>query len=86
MGKQLRKFERRRIQLAGTIYARDGKALVQCELRDISKGGARLALPRELELPQEFLLSLSADGYVLRQCKKAWQFSILVGVQFVGSS
>jgi hypothetical protein len=82
MGREKRKAERRAVRLAGRIYARNGEPIVDCEMRDVSATGARLALPREIDLPREFLLSLSHDGYVRRRCEKAWQFSILVGVKF----
>jgi len=64
------------------IYSRDGKLIAPCQLPDISATGAKVALSQEIELPREFLLSMSAGGQVGRYCKLAWQYSILAGVQF----
>jgi PilZ domain len=82
MGREQRKAKRRAVRLAGKIYSRHGEPIVDCEMRDISATGAQLALRQEIELPREFLLSLSLGGHVQRRCRKAWQFSILVGVKF----
>jgi hypothetical protein len=82
MRKELRRAKRRRVKLTAMIYARDGRVIAECEVRDVSATGAQLALPREIDLPREFVLSLAQAGQVRRRCKKVWQFSILAGVAF----
>jgi hypothetical protein len=86
MGREQRKAPRRMVRTAGMIYGRGGEPIITCEMRDVSATGARLALPREIDLPQHFVLVLSHAGQVRRQCQKAWQFSILVGARFSDSS
>jgi c-di-GMP-binding flagellar brake protein YcgR len=82
MGKEQRRAKRHSVQYTGMIYSTNGKPIVRCQLRDISATGAQLALEREIDLPPKFVLALSRDGQVRRQCTIAWQLSIVVGVKF----
>lgn len=54
---------------------------VECKLRNISDGGARLELAGQQLLPHTFGLELS--GMPTRQCSLRWAKGNLVGVQFV---
>jgi hypothetical protein len=57
---------------------------VVCTLLDISDSGARLALPASTEVPDEFVLLLSANGKARRRCRVAWRGNRdQIGVQFV---
>jgi hypothetical protein len=64
------------------IYTVDGKPLVACQLWDVSATGAKIAIAKDVTLPDAFVMSLSPDGHVRRACTIAWQFSVLVGVRF----
>lgn len=64
------------------VYTSDGKPLVACQLCDVSATGAKIAVAKEVVLPKSFVLSLSRDGQVRRECTVAWQFSVVVGVRF----
>lgn len=77
-----RSRKRQPVCVDGMIYDRSGKQLASCTLRNISETGAQLELAGETEIPEKFLLSLSRDGQVQRQCKKIWQFSTVTGVRF----
>jgi len=74
--------KRHPVQIDGMIYDHHGKQLAHCTLRNVSVGGAQLELQRETEIPETFLLALSHDGHVQRQCHRVWQFATVVGVKF----
>jgi hypothetical protein len=77
-----RATKRQTIKIDGMIYDHHGKKLAHCTLRNVSVGGAQLALDREVEIPEAFLLALSHDGQVQRHCRKVWQFATVLGVKF----
>jgi hypothetical protein len=54
---------------------------VECKVRNISDGGARLELAGQQLLPHTFELEIS--GLPTRQCSLRWARGNLVGVQFV---
>lgn len=71
----------RRTALKGArILNKDGTT-VECKLRNISDGGARLELAGPQLLPHTFELEVS--GMPARQCSLRWARGNLVGVQFV---
>ena len=53
-----------------------------CEVRDISKTGARLRLAVMEELPGEFLLEIPGNAKVMRRCHRVRQEGTTVGVRF----
>jgi hypothetical protein len=77
-----RASRRQLVEIDGMIYDQHGQKLAHCILRNVSVGGAQLELDREAEIPERFLLALSHDGHVQRQCRKIWQFATVVGVKF----
>jgi len=83
MGAEKRKAKRHPVTQRGMIYGPDGKAIAQCEMQNVSVGGAQLALEREMPLPRNFVVALSHDGAVRRRCTVAWEFATVVGVRFV---
>ena len=54
-----RKSARRRLHYPGWIDLGDGSALQECILWDVSSTGAKLTLPKELDIPETFHLILS---------------------------
>jgi PilZ domain len=49
---------------------------------DVSAFGAQLELERALTLPGKFVLLLSNDGRLRRQCLVIWRTQNTVGVEF----
>src|SRR5262245_26469133 len=49
---------------------------------DISEKGAKLALSASGNLPGEFTLLLSPDGFIQRHCRVVWQSADQCGVEF----
>lgn len=74
---------REALDAPATIYDKDGKLLLPCILRDVSKSGGRVELLKEVTLPQYFLLSMLPDGSGRRLCSKVWQLALVAGVRFV---
>jgi hypothetical protein len=54
---------------------------VECKLRNISDGGARLEMAGQQLLPHTFELEI--PGMPTRQCSLRWAKGNLVGVQFL---
>jgi hypothetical protein len=54
---------------------------VECKLRNISDGGARLEIGVQQLLPHTF--ELHVTGMPVRQCSLRWAKDNLVGVQFL---
>jgi hypothetical protein len=85
MTNERRRTKRQALRRKGMIYTSDGKPVVACQLCDVSATGAKIAVAKEVALPKSFVLSLSRDGHVRRECTIAWQFSVVIGVRFGGS-
>jgi hypothetical protein len=54
-----------------------------CDVTDMTSTGATLSFPMLIELPERFLLQLTSDGRVTRQCSTVtWDEGIKTGVMF----
>jgi hypothetical protein len=82
---ELRKSRRRQFHYSARILADKNSPPMACEVVDISESGARLALEREGELPDTFILLLSANGAARRHCRVVWRDGTTVGVEFPAS-
>jgi hypothetical protein len=85
MFKEQRRAPRRKVNAAGYLYTGRGQPLGECQMKDVSAGGARLAHSIATELPDELLLSLAKHGTVRRRCQVAWRGKNQVGVRFIGT-
>jgi len=85
MASNNRATKRQPITVEGMIYDHHGKSIAPCTLRNVSAGGAQIELEQEIDLPRTFMLSLSRDGHVRRNCIKVWQFATVAGVKFDGT-
>jgi len=54
----------------------------KCMLSDVSKAGAKISLAGHLDVPQRFVLLLSADGGPRRNCRVVWRDGTMMGVEF----
>jgi hypothetical protein len=63
----------------------DGK-VHHCMLFDLSHDGARLTVASDLQLPDTFVVDLSQDGRVTRQCELIWRDGFNAGVRFAPRS
>ena len=56
---------------------------IDCVLKDLTKEGARLAIPAVMSLPEEFRVLIVSAG-TLTPARLAWQRGELAGVAFTG--
>jgi hypothetical protein len=80
-----RKSVRRVFEGPAWIVTADGAAPIVCTFRDMSKTGARLAVPAQAAIPESFVLHLANNGAVARKCVLVWRSETTgeIGVEFV---
>jgi PilZ domain len=84
MAAEHRKSTRRAVSQGARIALVDGSILGTCLVCDLSVTGARLELePPVFPVPDHFLLLLSYDGRLRRQCSVVWRKGDSVGVEFI---
>ena len=76
-----RKSVRHRTLKGGRICFNSGSSSVDCVIRDISDGGAKLCLPGVEGIPTEFVLAFD-DGKLVRECFARWRSPTALGVEF----
>ncbi len=75
-----RKSVRTRALKGGRIVINDGMSTIDCTIRNLSAGGAKLLLETSVGIPERFTLSL-ADG-VSHICQVKWRTIKEIGVGF----
>ena len=75
-----RLFPRHRVLKQGTIAFRDG-GHIDCMVRNISQGGARLEVATPFGLHGSFTLVIATDHFK-RDCRAVWNIEKRVGVAF----
>ena len=83
MSKESRKAPRLRVTYPVWLQYGDDVVLIPCNMKDISPSGARLALPNNEDIPDEFVLKLSESGPSHRKCRVAWRSKSHMGVHFI---
>lgn len=78
-----RKDRRRYILHGARIATANGYGPLKCRIIDISAGGARLEVNAVDAAPDEFILLLSRDGRLRRQCTVVWRSEKTIGVRFM---
>ena len=63
------------------IALEEWSSKINCTVRNISEGGARIRLERPLALPEFFLLKIATSGR-LRRVRKCWHINDEIGVEF----
>jgi hypothetical protein len=71
---------RHRVLKHGTLVFAGGGG-VDCMVRNISSGGARLDVANPLRLPQSFTLAVPTDQF-MRRCRPVWCSDSRIGVAF----
>ena len=73
----------RRYVVNGARISREGSADLQdCRMIDVSAFGARLELKKGGSIPDQFMLLLSHDGKLSRQCSVVWRSENAIGIKF----
>jgi PilZ domain len=58
------------------------EAMISCMVKDISTGGARIAVKRQADLPESFELYIAAHDLQVRRARVCWRHGDFVGVSF----
>jgi hypothetical protein len=81
--RESRKAVRHYVRHGARLISADGTALGACLMQDVSAGGACLELKTPDALPDNFILVLSRDGQLRRQCSVVWRAKSTIGVEFI---
>jgi hypothetical protein len=81
-GAELRKNRRRPFHYNAQIFIDKDSPPIACSITNVSEGGARLMLEHDSDLPQTFMLLLTANGEARRNCRVVWRDGLTVGVKF----
>jgi len=57
-------------------------AMIPCTVKDISTGGARIALKPQMDLPETFELFIAAHDLQVRRARVCWRKGDFAGVAF----
>lgn len=79
---ELRKSPRRHCHYSAELLIEGEPSPRSCTIADASRGGARLVLEEDGELPPRFILLLSKNGGARRKCRIVWRTGLTVGVEF----
>ncbi len=74
---------RRRVIKGGKVVFNNGQSVIDCSVRDLSEGGAKLLLRDPIILPHDFQLQM-LDGRLI-PCELRWARNGAVGVKFRGA-
>jgi hypothetical protein len=66
------------------VYLDKSLPLVDCDVINISDGGARIAIRSSWMLPAHFVLFFTRDGSERRTCRVIWRNGDEIGVAFEG--
>jgi hypothetical protein len=78
-----RQAPRRKLKIPVIVILENGEHIARAHTLDVSRGGAKLKLDRSIDLPEQFLISLSERGDVLRLCRLVWRTAGEIGVRFI---
>jgi hypothetical protein len=79
---ELRRKPRRQFHYTARILTDQNGPPRKCSISDISQTGAKIALECDEELPDRFVLLLTATGAARRICWVVWRTGTNVGVEF----
>ena len=82
---ELRKHKRQPLHYPAWIFLSPDRKPLECMMSDVSKSGAKIMLTGDVEIPDQFMLLLSADGKTRRKCRVAWREGTRAGVEFLGA-
>jgi hypothetical protein len=81
-GTERRRGLRRSVRQPAIIINDDGLIVGKCVMVDVSATGAKLLSKLTSAVSHEFLLILSRDGVLRRQCQVVWRSESAIGVRF----
>ena len=81
--REMRSNKRHKVLQGARIVRTDGSVIEACRMIDISGTGAKIEVKGSEPLPDYFVLLLSYDGRLRRQCSVVWRSDTVVGVEFI---
>ena len=75
-----RKYPRMRVLKSAKIVL-GASSVLDCVVRDLTNGGARVKIPNAVNLPEEVAITFDA-GRTCRPCRVAWRSIGETGLQF----
>jgi hypothetical protein len=81
MKEKPRSSTRRRVLKTAKLAFKERSATIDCTVRDLSEGGARLEVASVVGIPESFELMLA--GEPVRACRVIWVKATQVGVAFI---
>jgi hypothetical protein len=78
-----RRFLRQRVLREGRLVFNDGSSVINCIIRQLSPGGAKLRLPAPTYLPRSLAL-LCLTSEMLYSAEIAWRHGVDLGLVFTG--
>jgi PilZ domain len=80
--RETRKVERARAILGAHIIFNNRNSTIDCQIRNISRVGAKLVLSSSVSLPDEFDIDVPQKGKVYR-ARLCWRDETSAGIEFV---
>ena len=71
--------------MAGRIIAADGLLSVDCVVKDLSEGGAKIEVKGSSDIPPAFALEIPQVGAAYR-AELRWRYAHLIGVKFIATA
>ena len=78
-----RRFARQAVAIEARILLRNGWSTMNCTIRDLSEGGARLQAAFATALPATFELQIPGENASVT-VRQLWRMGDDIGVQFIG--
>ncbi len=75
-----RNYPRMRV-LKGAKIVLGTSSVLDCVVRDLTNGGARVKIPNAVDLPEEFAITFDG-GRTCRPCRVAWRTLDETGLEF----
>jgi len=79
--KEQRDLRRRRSLKGGRIVFNNGSSTIDCIIKNLSEGGARVQVENSMGIPTQFMLFLD-DGGPAKSCVVKWRTTTALGVAF----
>ena len=73
---------RHKLGILAALITEEGRLICFGGLEDVSTGGAKLKLTKEVALPKDFVIVLASKHGPKRKCSLVWQKADKAGVRF----
>jgi hypothetical protein len=84
-GIERRRYRRHRVLKRGKAILHDKSTIIDCTIRDVSDGGARLQIGQFCIVPSRFRLGFVSDGVIREtfEVSVVWRHADQIGVAFL---